>query len=192
MKHLEPKRLILIGASTGGPMDIKKILQSIPKDFKACIIIAQHMGDQFLASFASHMGGETHLHVQLAKHNETLECDTVYVVSKCTHVEKARNTLAFKVRENTKKSFNPNINALFTSCANFSNDIDVLACILTGIGDDGSSGMLCLSKTKARCISANKESSAVYGMPMRAQEVSSRVQSLSLDEIIATINTFGE
>ena len=191
LKHLQRNKLILIGASTGGPRDIKLILKSLSKNFTATIIIAQHMGDEYIPSFISHLQSDTHLDVKIAHDNENLKEKMVYVTSNCSQIKEHNNELLFHVKPAKADSYNPSINELFTSCANFSQNINTLACILTGIGDDGANGMLELSKKNATCISANKESSTVYGMPLRAQEISSKVQSLSLDKIIDTINKFG-
>lgn len=192
MKLLQPNKLILIGASTGGPSDIKKILKSIPSNFSSPIIIAQHMGDEFIASFASHMNTATYLSVTVARDGKVLKDKRVYIVTKHAHILKQQNNLQFKITASKKDVYNPNINELFTSCSHFSNEIDVLACILTGIGDDGAKGIATLCKTDASCIAANKTSSAVYGMPQRASEVSKSVKVLSMDEIIKAINQFGE
>lgn len=192
MKPLQPNRLILIGASTGGPKDIKKILKSIPNNFRSSIVIAQHMSDDFISSFAFNMAKNTHLNVKVAQNNETLKCNTIYVASKHCQIIKQDSCFNFKITTNKNDTYNPNINKLFSSCSHFSNDIEVLACILTGIGDDGAQGMLSLSKTNALCVVADQSSSAVYGMPLRAREVSNKVQSRSLDEIIKTIQKFEE
>ncbi|MBL1242898.1 MAG: chemotaxis protein CheB [Sulfurimonas sp.] len=192
MKLLQPNKLILIGASTGGPSDIKKILKSIPHNFYSPIIIAQHMGNEFISSFALHMNANTHLDVKVPNNNEVLKSKTVYIVSKNCRVLRQANNLLFQITINKKNIFNPNINELFTSCAHFSNYVAILACILTGIGDDGSKGIASLCKTDATCVAANKSSSVVHGMPQRASEVSKDVQVLSIDDIINTIHQFGE
>ncbi len=191
LKSLQLNKLILIGASTGGPRDIKTIIKAIPEDFNASIVIAQHMGDEFISSFTSHMNVTTYLDVKVAHNNESLQSKTIYVATNCCRIKQQSNELVFHISDKTHNSYNPNINELFKSCSKFSNNIDTLACILTGIGDDGAKGMLELVNHNTKCISANKASSAVYGMPLRAQEVSSKVQSLSLSEISNKINQFG-
>ena len=125
MKHLEPNRLILIGASTGGPRDIKHILKSISQEFRSSIIIAQHMGDEYMESFASHMSSNTHLTVKVAQDGEFLQCRTVYIASKVCHVVKNKESLSFKITTSKEESYNPNINELFTSCSHFSKNMDV-------------------------------------------------------------------
>lgn len=149
------------------------------------------MGDEYMESFASHMSSNTHLKVKVAQDGEFLQCQTVYIASKICHVVKNRESLSFKITTSKEENYNPNINELFISCSHFSKNMDVLACILTGIGDDGAKGMLALSKTGSVCLSESKESAAVYGMPLRAQEVSKKVKVQSLNEIIKTINSFG-
>lgn len=192
LKHLKPSKLVLIGASTGGPKDIKTILKSISNNFDACIVIAQHMGDEFMPSFASRIDTNTHLEVKVAEDGEVLKEKTIYIASKHCHITKQRDALHFEITTSKTDTYNPNINELFTSCAAFANDMEVLACILTGIGDDGAKGVAKLCTTNASCITENKASSAVYGMPQRAKEASPKVKVLSLEEIVNTINQFGE
>lgn len=149
------------------------------------------MADPFIKTFAKHMHDASHLNVHLAENNVNIEPATIYICSKLCRIVRNANHYSFSVSESINDDYNPNISELFKSCAMFSNKVDVLALILTGIGDDGASGIVELCKTKANCVSESKESAVVYGMPQRALEVSSRVQSQSLDEIIQTIKEFG-
>ena len=67
---------------------------------------------------------------------------------------------------------------------------NVLAIILTGIGEDGVEGLLSLRKSGAKTLTTNEESSIVYGMPKRAKEKNACEEILSIDEIIKEIKRF--
>lgn len=191
MRDLKLNNLILIGASTGGPSHIKKILKALPLDCKSTIVIAQHMADPFIETFIKHMNTISSLKVRLAKNNGILEPSTVYITTKLSQIKYHAHRYSFDVSESEVSDYNPNINTLFSSCSVFSNTAEVLAIILTGIGDDGSLGMKKLSTTNANCIAESESSAVVYGMPQRAKEVSTKVKVQSLTEIIETIKGFG-
>ena len=65
-----------------------------------------------------------------------------------------------------------------------------MACLLTGIGDDGAQGMLSLNKAGAVCVNENEQSSIVYGMPKAAYDLGASSQELTLDQIITKIIEF--
>jgi len=97
LNYLEPKKLILIGASTGGPSHIQKILSSAPEKFCASIVIAQHMGSEYLPSFASRMNDECKLKVSLVR--DALECKNgeVYICDQQTELTKNGSKYLFRV-----------------------------------------------------------------------------------------------
>ncbi len=191
MRHLKLNKLILIGASTGGHNHIKKILKALPSGFGSTIVIAQHMGDEYISTVASHMNDNSKVDVKIATDSQRLESSTVYIASKLCRVVEKEGLLSFEVSSSEETSYNPSIDELFSSCSRFSAKVDILACILTGIGDDGTKGMSALCKTDVKCISESEESAVVYGMPLRAKEISPRVKVESLMEIIDTIKEFG-
>lgn len=192
MKHLKLNKLILIGASTGGPGHIRKILKSLPLGFNSTIVIAQHISCEYISTFSSHMKENSKIDVKIAEDGDKLENSTVYIASKICRVVEKKASLSFEVLSNKDIDYNPNIDELFISCSKFTSNVKILACILTGIGDDGAKGMLELSKLDATCISESEDSAVVYGMPMRAKEISQKVETKSLQEIIDTIKKFGE
>ncbi len=183
-------KLILIGSSTGGPGHIEKIIASLPGDFNATIIIAQHMGDEYLNSFATRLNRESELEVCVAQNNQAIENAHIYICTKKSEVH-CNSSMNFYVSQNNHSNFNPNIDSLFNSAINIDSSCSVLAVILTGIGDDGVLGLKNLSEHGADTIAESKESAIVYGMPMRAAEVIKNIKVLSLNEIIDYINRFG-
>ncbi len=191
MKNSKPDKLVLIGSSTGGPSHLRRILQALPSPYYPPIVIAQHMASAYIDTFASRLHLETHLDVKVAYDCEQLQPSTVYVTSDLSRIILKDGSLQFKVEPNTLETYNPDINQLFTSCHIFADTIEILAVILTGIGDDGAQGLKSLCDRNVRCIAESPESAVVYGMPMRAKEVSPDVQVKSLEQIINTISEFG-
>lgn len=191
MKHLGPKRVIVLGSSTGGPAHIAKILKSVVTLPGASMIIAQHMGKKFIPSFASHLNESSALSVRLASDNLALKREEVYVCSDLSDVVAENGTLCFKVTESSPENYNPNIDYLFRSIARLQPQIEILAIILTGIGDDGVEGAILINKSGGRCIAESEQSAVVYGMPARAKELVENIEVKTLDEIINAIEIFG-
>jgi len=158
------QKLILIGASTGGPGHLKKILKNVKLN-GAIIVIAQHMNKMFINSFAMQIGKECGLDVEILNERKILKENTVYVCE-------------------------PNVDVLFKSGVGICKSANVLAILLTGIGDDGASGLDKLYKAGAKCIAENEESAIVYGMPKRAKELNQSLKSLNLTMIKKELEDF--
>jgi len=88
MQHLELKKIVLIGASTGGPGQIKKIIQALPSLNNCSIIIAQHMADGFLESFISNLNKDTINSIKMADSDKMLLKNTIYVCEKSMAIER--------------------------------------------------------------------------------------------------------
>lgn len=191
MKSLELKKIILIGASTGGPAHIEKILSSLESLDKTAIIIAQHMGADFLPSFVKRLREKSNQNIFLAKDEELICANTIYIATDNCEIEASPQGIKFRVSKTQSAHFNPDINNLFSSALPLLGDYTLLPILLTGIGDDGVNGCSALAQKGAQCIAESQKSAVVYGIPARAKE---RVQDIlvkDLEEIISYINSFG-
>ncbi|MBR8461975.1 chemotaxis protein CheB [Campylobacter sp. faydin G-24] len=171
------QKLVLIGASTGGPGHIKKLLKGV-KIGDATIVIAQHMNKMFISSFATQIGRECEIDVELLSKRQLLK-NKVYV---CDQNFTINETLPFGAKPNadTKTIYTPNVDMLFSSAVGICKSASVMAILLTGIGDDGATGLDKLYKAGAKCIAESEESAIVYGMPKRAKELNPNLKSLNL------------
>ena len=101
-------------------------------------------------------------------------------------------TVCVEPRPELQTPYNPNVDTLFLSAVPFAKEAEILAVLLTGIGNDGALGLSELQKIGARCLAESEKSAIVYGMPKRAVEINPLITSMHLDDIITTIKTFGE
>ena len=191
MKHLKPKKVVLIGASTGGPGQIHKVLKEVPILHNTSIVIAQHMSDGFLKSFATRLKEPSLNNIELTQENKLFKSNTVYVCEKSISLNINKEQLIFKENKISKNSFNPDINLIFNSFANIK-DIKILCVILTGIGDDGVNACINLNKNGARCITESKDSAIIDGMPSHARELVLNIEVLDMQKIIKEISEFCE
>lgn len=87
-------------------------------------------------------------------------------------------------------SYNPLIDKLFKSSTALADEIEVLAILLTGIGEDGARGLLALKEAGHHTIAESETSAIVYGMPRTAKELGAACEILELDRIIRAILRF--
>ena len=192
MQHLELNKLVLIGASTGGPGEIKKIIQSLPILKNSSVIIAQHMADGFLESFVFELQKHTLNQVLLIEDNNSFEEGKIYLCKYNTTLNLNANSLKFKVEKLDDEGFNPNINTMFLSMIEIVDRVAILCAILTGIGDDGVKACKVLNSKGARCMTESNESAIIDGMPSRARELVPNIEVYDMNIIIDKISEFCE
>ncbi len=186
LKSLKPK-LILIGASTGGPGHIQKILESLESDFDSTIIIAQHMGEEYLPSFTKNLNIKCLIDVLMAEESMKIEPSKVYI---CSGLCTLTKNLEFTKQRTEEHHFNPDINTLFSSIVKIVDRFEVMSVILTGIGEDGAKGSLSLSLAGARCLAESEQSAIVFGMPKRTMELCQSIEVKNIDGIIENVRNF--
>ena len=161
--------LIVIGASTGGPNAVKYILMEIPADSPG-IIIAQHMSEVFTKMFAQHLNGLCRLDVQEAKTGDPVLPGRALICPGNRHIQVARREDQYIVEVFKGPSVNNNrpcVDLLFSSVAKTAGP-NALGVVLTGMGDDGATGLLEMKEAGAMTIAQNEESSVIFGMPQKA------------------------
>lgn len=173
-------KIILIGSSTGGPNQLKFLLKDL--EFQnACVVIAQHMSVNFIDSFINNFNEEALCEVVAAQDKEILRVGRIYICKRNLTIKGSLN-LSFSF-DDTQTTFNPNINLLFDSASLLAKTNDILAMLLTGMGDDGASGLLNLYRAGAICLCENEHDSIVYGMPKRAKDMNPSLKPMSLIEL---------
>lgn len=195
VKVEKAKKVILVGASTGGPGLIEQIVRSLPADFPYPICVVQHMPEVFTSKFAKRLDKVCALDVLEAKNNETVTAGKVIIGKGGSHLhfsKKASGIVCIKLAKNiTNSFFVPSVDEMFYSAQKIFNCEDVLAIELTGIGDDGANGMVELKKAGAYTIAESKETATIYGMPRVAFERGGTVKVLPFPEILDEILRFG-
>jgi two-component system, chemotaxis family, protein-glutamate methylesterase/glutaminase len=190
LKHSIPRKIVLIGASTGGPGQIEKIVNALPSLHSTSIVIAQHMAVGFMPSFAKRLQ-ENHMNsITLAQNNDYLENGKIYVCCGATSINKNGSDYIFSQRKSPENAFNPDINTLFHSFIPYSNNFDILSVILTGIGHDGIDACKILGQNGSSCITESESSAIVDGMPSRARKEVKDIQVLDIAQIVDSIKEF--
>lgn len=184
-------KIVLIGASTGGPGQIQKIISALPPLKGSTVIIAQHMMAEFLPSFTKRLQKYTKNHVSIAKNDEVVKSECIYICDADTKIKRNNLDLHFICEPSTSiNGYNPSINIIFKSLVPHVKDFKILALILTGIGDDGVDGCYELSLNGVRTITESKNSAIVDGMPFHARERIKNIEVRDMEDIIQSIREF--
>ncbi|TKI68684.1 chemotaxis protein CheB [Sulfurimonas crateris] len=180
MKPQTPRKIVLIGASTGGPGQIEKIVSSLPLLSDTAVVIAQHMSMDFIPSFTKRLKELSVNNISMVGDNTSVESGHIYLCHGITSVRKDGYGLKFSVESSQQHKYNPDINSVFSSFVPFSQEIEMLGVILTGIGNDGVEGCRQLSLKCVRTITQDEKSAIVDGMPSRARK---EIQNIEIDDI---------
>lgn len=174
--------LIAIGASTGGPSALQKLLAPLPADLPAGIVIVQHVDAEFARSFAQWLDEQTTLSVRLAQPGDRPSPGQVLIAGREDHLILAPGGALDYTQEPTDYAYRPSVNVFFESVARHWRG-QAVGVLLTGMGRDGGNGLLALRQAGCHTIAQDQASSAIYGMPKAAAELGAAVDILGLNAI---------
>jgi two-component system chemotaxis response regulator CheB len=188
---LSVNKPVVMGSSTGGTQALEQILTALPADAPG-IAIVQHMPEKFTAMYASRLDGACAMRVREARDGDRLERGVVLIAPGGLHLQlrKAGGQYHAVVADGPPVNrHKPSVDVLFRSVAECTRG-DVLAIMLTGMGDDGARGMKLLHDGGARTIAQDEASCVVFGMPKEAIQLGAVDQVLPLDRVAAAILAF--
>jgi two-component system response regulator WspF len=174
--------LVALGASSGGPAALAKLLSSLPADLAAPVVIVQHIDVQFAAGMADWLKQYSPWPVRLAQEGDRPEPGVVLLAGTSDHlVFKTPERLGYTA-EPLAHVHRPSVDVFFDSCNRHWRG-DVYAALLTGMGRDGALAMKALRDKGHYTVAQDAASSAVYGMPKAAADLGAAVDVLSLELI---------
>lgn len=190
-KQTVAQQLVAIGTSTGGPKALSTVLQMLPADFAAPILIVQHMPPKFTRSLAQRLDSLSQIRVIEAKDGMKLMAGTAYIAPGGFHmgvssVQGGEMMISLSQTE-PRGGHRPSVDHLFDSLMPF-NKLSLHLVLMTGMGSDGAQGMKSLKRIgAATTIAEAKETCIVYGMPRSAIEAGCIDYILPLQDIAAKI-----
>ena len=179
-----PRRLILLGASTGGTEALRDVLTHLPGDLPG-IAIVQHIPAHFSRAFAERLNATCAMEVREAVDGDRLVPGLALVAPGNFHMMLQWANDGYRVRVTDGPMVwhqRPAVDMLFKSAADLVGQ-HAIAGILTGMGKDGAEGLLKLREKGAMTFSQDEESCVVYGMPRAAWEIGASQRQLPLDSI---------
>ena len=175
-------QIIGIGASTGGPQALERILGSLPQSFPLPLICVQHIAEGFMQGLVDWLATHCRIRVRTAEEGTEPHAGTAYFPPNDRHLEidasgRFRCSGALAVG-----GHRPSVDIALSSLARHYRDA-TLGVLLTGMGQDGATGMLEIARAGGTTIAQDEESSVVFGMPKRAIELGAARYVLPLVEI---------
>lgn len=187
------KRIIAIGASTGGVEALRDLFLRLPANCPA-IVITQHMPEHFTKSFAARLDNISQLRVEEASNHARLKDGHAYIAPGGLHLKILRVGVDFVCKLEDSQSVSghkPSVDVLFNSVAEAVGE-KAVGVILTGMGKDGAEGMLAMRKAGAYNIGQDEASCVVYGMPKVACNLGGVHLQAPLNKIAETMLRYCE
>ena len=183
---LTPPRVLVIGASTGGPQALNRLVVQIDTVIqRAPVLITQHMPPTFTAVLAEHLARVSKFPVREATDGEEVNAGAIYLAPGGKHmkVERRDGTAVIAIDDGPMVNFcKPAVDPLFASAAQVWGN-KVLALVLTGMGSDGLAGAKEIVAAGGYVIAQDEETSVVWGMPGQVTNAGLCSAVLSLPEI---------
>lgn len=182
------KRLLVIGASTGGSQALTRVLKQLPADFPLPIAIVLHMPTGYTAAFAERLNEESSLEIIEASDDIVLRAGMAVIARAGIHLRLVRHGDRFSTRLDVRPvgvPHSPSVDVLFQSVAK--HGADVIGVVLTGMGDDGTAGAIAIHQAGGTILTEAESSCVVYGMPRAVVEAGVSDESAPIQQMVETI-----
>lgn len=183
-------KVLAIGASTGGTEALQRVLTSLPANAPATLIV-QHMPEHFTRSFANRLNDLCAVEVREAEDGDSVIPGRVLIAPGNHHMVLRRSGARYfvNVKDGPLVSrHRPSVDVLFRSVAKYAG-ANAVGAILTGMGADGSQGLLEMKQAGATTFAQDEATCVVYGMPKEAVRLGAADKVLPLGEIAAALLT---
>jgi two-component system response regulator WspF len=174
--------LVAIGSSAGGPAALATVLNGLPANFPAAVVIVQHIDENFASGLASWLQQHSATPVRLAEDGDILAPGIVFLAAPGSHlVLRGQNRLRYSA-EPANHPYRPSVDVFFKSIeAHWAGD--AIGVLLTGMGRDGAEGLKRLRDHGYHTIAQDRATCAVYGMPAAAAKIDAASDILPLPHI---------
>jgi two-component system chemotaxis response regulator CheB len=183
-------RVLLIGASTGGPQALTTLLEKLPAAIdRAPVLITQHMPPTFTTVLAEHLSRASGRGAHEAEHGETVLAGGIYIAPGGRHMRVVRERDGIKIAISDDPPINycrPAVDPLFSSAAAVWGPA-ILALVLTGMGCDGTHGAGDIVAAGGSLIAQDEATSVVWGMPRSVAQAGLCSAVLPIDQIAAKV-----
>jgi two-component system chemotaxis response regulator CheB len=188
-------KVILFGASTGGPRALESIFASLPRELPAAMFVVQHLPAEFSKSFAKRLDAANGPEVRVAADGEEIRKGVCYLAPGGSHMEIDLNeshSYVTRLTQDAPVNFvRPSADVLLTSAARCCGS-NSLAVILTGMGMDGTHGAMAIKSAGGRVVVQDEASSVIFGMARSVIDSGAADRTLPLEDIPREIIRFLE
>ncbi len=184
------KKVVAIATSTGGPKALQVLVPLLPPNLNAPILIVQHMPAGFTKALADRLNLLSEVSVKEAEEGDILENGHVLLAGGGRHMNVVKTGERHRIHytdEPPREGVRPCANYMYESLADCGYD-EIVCAVLTGMGADGTAGIVNLKKKKRVTVFAQKEETCVvYGMPRSIVLAGLAEKGLSLEQIAQEI-----
>lgn len=177
-------KIVAIGASTGGAEALRHVLSAMPENAPP-ILVVQHMPEHFTRAFADRLDGICRMRVKEAVDGDAVVTGQALIAPGNSHMllKRAANRFYVEVKQGPLVCrHRPSVDVLFRSVAR-SARASAIGILMTGMGKDGSKGLLEMKESGALTMAQDEASCVVYGMPREAVEIGAADHIVPLDLI---------
>ena len=179
--------VVALGASTGGPPVIKRILSGLASDFPIPLLVVQHMAVGFQEGMVRWLQQDTGFPISIARAGELIGSRHAYLAPDGFHLGVERDGRILLSLDSPERGLRPSISFLFRSVASYYGS-RAAGVLLTGMGEDGARELKMMRARGALTIAQDGESAVVDGMPGKARELGAATYVLPPERIAAALN----
>ncbi len=178
--------IVALAASAGGLKALSQVLENLPANFPAPIVIVQHLDPRHRSLMADILNRTTSLQVKQAEEGDLVAAGTVYIAPPNRHLLVNPDTSLSLSQSELVHFLRPSADLLFESVAATYKD-RAIAVVLTGTGNDGAMGVEAIHKMGGTVIAQEVETSEFSGMPSAAIQTGTVDFVLPLSNIAAAL-----
>ena len=177
---------VVIGASTGGPKALYKVITALPANIGVPVFVVQHMPTGFTKAFADRLNLNSQLKVIEAQDGDNVEKNVVYIAPGGYHMEIGSDKKIHLNTEPTLWGVRPAVDKLFMSATKVYGS-RLLSVILTGMGRDGAQGTAAIKENGGMTMAEHESTCIIYGMPKAAYETGKVDEVVMLQDVAEEI-----
>ncbi|WP_013324329.1 chemotaxis-specific protein-glutamate methyltransferase CheB [Gloeothece verrucosa] len=175
-------KLVVIGASTGGPQALQEIFSHLPSNFPVPILCVQHISEGFLQGFTDWLQNNCALPIEIAKTGKIPQAGKIYLPPEKEQMEIDKQGRFYCCKAPPVDGHCPSVTVLFQSVARVYG-AGVIGILLSGMGRDGAAGLLSIVQKGGFTIAQDESTCVVFGMPQEAIKLRAAHQILPVQDI---------
>lgn len=184
-------KVLALGASTGGPPAVQRVLEALGPTSDTCVVVAQHMPARFTDAFAERLNHVLpSFRVAEAKDGDVLTGGHVFIAPGGAQLEIVTRDGRFFTSVTAGSPYDrhaPSVDRLFASLAKLASLTPMAAAVLTGMGNDGADGTVALAQVGVPVWAEAEDTAVVYGMPGAAAATGKTKGVLPLGALAAAL-----
>jgi two-component system chemotaxis response regulator CheB len=178
------KKVLIIGASTGGPHALSEIIPKLHRTFPLAVLIVQHLPVGFTKSFSERLSWQGSIALKEAEEGDAIKSGQAFVAPSGYHTVVKNGRIGLNKRPNGDGM--RSIDVAMKSAAEVYED-KVIGVLLSGMGKDGADGMRAIKEKGGKTIAQDELTSVIFGMPKAAIDTGAVDKVAPLPDIVDEI-----